>query len=72
MISFSRGTSTFKYFLYMVSSFTRFVFLSNINRNCDTRDKVSNEVEQRRDTLESKGFKLRRLKTKYLKCCFNE
>jgi len=37
----------------------------------ETRDGVNTKLEQWRDTLEAKGFRLSRLKTEYLHCQFN-
>lgn len=38
----------------------------------ETRDEVNNKLEQCKDILKAKGFRLNRLKTKYLKCLFSQ
>jgi len=47
------------------------LFASDILLVNETREGVNTKLEQRRDILEAKGFKLSRSKTEYLHCCFS-
>jgi len=38
----------------------------------ETRDRVNTKLELWRETLESRGFKLSRTKTEYIKCKFSK
>jgi len=46
------------------------LFADNIVLIDETIDRVNNKLERWRHTLECRGFKLRRSKTKYLRCDF--
>jgi len=48
------------------------LFADNIVLIDESRQGVNDKLERWRNTLESKGFRVSRSKTEYLRCCFSE
>jgi len=47
------------------------LFTDDIILSDETREGVNHKLKQLRHILESKGFRISRLKTEYLHCCFS-